>query len=266
MTKKILVCISGGGAIQLEAATGALLALERQGLFDGADLSYRACSGGAPVAALHAAGIPASEIASLIRSVPMKNLIKLGFFRRRFDAEGILELLKSKLPGRPLTNCRVAVTRARDMKPCMADATPTTVVASLSIPGVFRPQKINGEEYSDGGVYNLIPTPAIPDIPRYDHIYILPAPSGDDVDAGGFGELRKLLASAAGLLDREITQIYEDGWDRLKNVTVIRPDTPREAADRSVIEALLDWSPGNCMIDHAYIYANNLLTSRKTSP
>lgn len=262
--RRILICISGGGAIQLESATGILTALGEAGLLSGASLEYRACSGGAPVAALHASGVAGAAIGQLIRKTPMEKLIHLPFFGRYFDVSGILELLKQHMPDEPLLNCRVAVTRLRDMKSCMADATPVTVVTSLSIPGVFRPQMIGKEPYVDGGVKNLIPTCPISDLVEYDHIYLLLSPESKAHAENSAGFLFSTeLKSLAALLDREITQIYEDGWDRIKNVTVIRPDIPKEAEGRSLIAELLEWSPDNCMIDHARRFTNQLLKEKE---
>lgn len=243
--------------MQLEAATGALAAMEFAGVLRDSEVSYRACSGGAPVAALHASGMRGEDIARLIGQTPMSDLITLPFLSRWCDASGVLQLLYKRMPAEPLTNCRVAVTRTSDMKPCMCDATPVTVLASMSIPGVFRPQRINGEECVDGGVFNLIPTPPIPDVPLYDHIYILLSPvSPEDTSTHWYRPFETELKSAAGLLDREITQILEDGWDRLENVDVFRPSVPEAAAERSLMSSLLDWSPGRCMIREAY---NNAL-------
>lgn len=263
--KRILICISGGGAIQLESAVGILAALDDAGVFSGASLEYRACSGGAPVAALHASGVTGAAITQLIRKTPMEKLIHLPFFGRYFDVSGILELLKKHMPAEPLRNCRVAVTRLRDMKSCMVDATPVTVVTSLSIPGVFRPQMIGKEPYVDGGVKNLIPTCPIPELAGYDHIYLLLSPKSKaphTENSAGF-LFSTELKSLAALLDREITQIYEDGWDKIKNVTVIRPPIPKEAEGRSLIAELLEWSPDNCMIDHAYRFTTQLLKEKE---
>lgn len=263
--KRILICISGGGAIQLESAAGVLAALDDAGAFSGASLEYRACSGGAPVAALHASGMTGAAIAQMIRKTPMEKLIHLPFFGRYFDASGVMGLLKPHMPTEPLRNCRVAVTRLRDMKSCMVDATPVTVVTSLSIPGVFRPQMIDNELYVDGGVKNLIPTCPIPELAGYDSLYLLLSPEAKESHAeNSTGFLFNTeLKSLSSLMDREITQIYEDGWDRIKNVTVIRPTIPKEAGGRSLVAELLEWSPNNCMIDHAYRFTTQLLKEKE---
>ena len=281
--KKIMICVSGGGAIQLESATGVFMALDTLGVLKRAGREYRACSGGAPVAALHCSGFRGTEIAQLIRNTPMKELVYHPFLGRYFDASGVWDLLLSHMPKEPLTNCRVAVTRIETaphkqpdgtversfaaMWSCMVDATPSTVVASMSIPGVFRPVKIQNDLYTDGGVKNLIPTPAIDEINDYAHIYIILSPVKKTVPKNDWSLINWFfgteLKSAAGLLDREITQIYEDGWHKLSNVTVIRPDVPEKLCGRSLISEMLEWSEGNAMIDRAFQFTLELLGGKE---
>ena len=43
----------------------------------------------------------------------------------------------------------------------MVGYSPEVVAASCSIPGIFEPVVINGDEYVDGGMMHIIPTPAI---------------------------------------------------------------------------------------------------------
>ncbi len=253
MTEKILLCISGGGAIQLESAAGVLAALDESGALAGAEIEYRACSGGAPAAALHAAGMSGGAIAELIRRTPMNRLLRWPLLSRYCDVENLYKLLETHLPDNPLRNCRIAVTRLRDMRSMLVDATPVTVLASMSIPGIFRAQLIGGEEFTDGGVMNLVPTPPIPAIPHYAHIYILLSPRSRKESSSSIW-LRPLeteLKSLIAVMDREITQIRENQWDALPNVTVIQPDIPEKAEERSLFDELLNWSPGNCMVEHA---------------
>lgn len=263
--KKILICISGGGAIQLESATGVLMALDTAGVLKRAQREYRACSGGAPVAALHASGFRGSEIRQIIRHTPMRELIYRKWYARYYSAQGVFDLLESRMPSDPLTNCRVAVTRytydertgyLATIDSCMADSTPATVCASMSIPCVFRPVRIGQDLYTDGGVKNLIPTPAISEVAEYDHIYIILAPEEPVKPKSSFSILNWLigsdLKSLLSVMDREITQVYENKWDALDNVTVIRPRVPESIAGRSMLATLLEWSDDCAMIDSAF--------------
>lgn len=256
MNKRILICISGGGAIQLESAAGILSVLDDSGVLRGAGLEYMACSGGAPVAALHASGMSGAEICQAIRETPMDNLMHFPVASRYMDVTGIHRFLKEHMPDIPLPNCRVAVTRLRDMKSCLVDATPITVIASMSIPGIFRPQKIQGEEYTDGGVKNIIPTCSIQDLSRYEMVYLLLAPEGEMLNSF---VLETELRSLSAVFDREITQIYESGYNKMDNVVIFRPDLPEGAKESSLLSNLIDWSPGFCMMDHAVSYAKERL-------
>lgn len=94
----------------------------------------------------------------------------------------------------------------------MVAATPVTVLASAAIPQIFRPVRIGDKLYVDGGVKNMIPTPKIGDIPSYQHIYIIlcPQSSSSLQPKGVAGKAAKSLMQT---MDREITQIHEDGWD-----------------------------------------------------
>ena len=256
MSKRILICISGGGAIQLESAAGILSVLDESGELDGAEIDYLACSGGAPVAALHASGMSGDKICQAIRDTPMEELMRFPLFARYMDVSGIRRFLEEHMPSFPLPNCRVAVTRLRDMKSCLADATPITVIASMSIPGIFRPQKINGEEYTDGGVKNIIPTCSMQELSNYERVCLLLAPEGEMLSSFF---LEDELRSLAAVFDREITQIYESGYDKMDNVVIFRPDLPEEAKESSLLSNLIDWSPGFCMMDHAVAYAKERL-------
>lgn len=256
MSKRVLICISGGGAIQLESAAGILSVLDESGELDGAKIEYLACSGGAPVAALHASGMSGNEICRAIRSTPMRNLMNLPIGSRYMDVSGIKQFLEDHMPDSPLTNCRVAVTRLHDMKSCLVDATPITVIASMSIPGIFRPQRIRGEEYADGGVKNIIPTCSMQDLSRYERVYLLLAPAGEMLNCF---VLENELRSLSAVFDREITQIYESGYDKADNVVIFRPDLPEGAKESSLLSNLIDWSPGFCMMDHAIAYTKERL-------
>ena len=248
MSKRILICISGGGAIQLESAAGILSVLDDSGELDGAEIDYLACSGGAPVAALHASGMSGDEICQAIRDTPMEELMRFPLFARYMDVSGIRRFLGDHMPSFPLPNCRVAVTRLRDMKSCLVDATPITVIASMSVPGLFRPQKINGEEYTDGGVKNIIPTCSMQELSNYERVYLLLAPEGEMLSSF---VLENELRSLAAVFDREITQLYESGYDKASNVILLRPELPEAAKNAFTLSGLLDWSAGFCMMEQA---------------
>ncbi|WP_176013040.1 patatin-like phospholipase family protein [Victivallis sp. Marseille-Q1083] len=257
---KTLCIINGGGCRQIECATGVLLALDASGVkFD----EYRGSSAGAIVAALHGSGLTAEAMAKLIRSTPVGELFRpavsalLPVGRRDYiyDADGMFELLQSRLPAGPLRHVRVAVTRLPDYAAMMCDATPATVMASAAFPEIFSPVKIGDDYFIDGGVKNMIPTPKISEIGGYERIYMILC--CDDAVAAAMPDNKIGRAAAAMLatMERETTQIYEAGWPELDNVTMIHvPPFP---------SSLFAWSDQNGLIEHARQYAEKVLKGEK---
>lgn len=227
-----LVVIGGGGLQQLEAATGVLQALEEVGVCP--DL-YRGSSAGAVIAALHGSGICADEIEIIIRATPVEKLFKRcnplkhlwytltgGKLDHLYDNTGMRKLLEQYVTEKARKRVRVTATRVRDYLSIMCDCTPATTAISASIQQVFKPGKIGDDWYGDGGLKNMVPTPAIYEISNYEHIYIILAPEETEVYSP-VTRLGRAIMDLYHTMDRETTQIYEDGWDKLPNVTVIRP-------------------------------------------
>lgn len=257
-----LAVIAGGGCRQLEAATGMLQALDGAGIrLD----RYLGSSAGACIAALHASGLDGLALEELIRETPVAKLFRpcwghqlLSLLGMRvdhlFDPTGMYEVLKHNLTYRAREQVRVAVTRLPDYASMMCDATPVTVMASAAIPQVFEPVKIGSTLFVDGGVKNLIPTPEIDKIPTYGHIYILLC--NEDVPGRKLhSRIGRAIEAAFATMDREITQLYENGWQCLPNVTVLQPPP--------FPSSLLEWSENHRLIAHAREYAENILKEKK---
>ena len=255
--KKILLIIAAGGSEQLEAAAGALLALEENGAFDGAELHYRASSGGAPVAALHAAGMGAKAICELIRSMLFDRLCSREPASIVYSLEGAYKILCDNLPEKPISRCQVAVFDNERCRGRMVLATPITALASMSFPGLTVTHYINGIEHCDGGIVNMIPTCSIAEIPAFDHIYMLLAPYDP---APAQSHLPKALQWALCTRDAEEHQILnEDRWGDLDNVTILRPELPYALRKRSYLTRIFSWSEDYCMLDSAYLHAKGVL-------
>lgn len=259
---KTLAVINGGGCRQIECAAGILTAMDEAGIQIN---EYRGSSAGAAVAALHASGLSGSDLQELIRQTPVEKLFQLcrwcqvkrmfGFtVDHLFDASGMYDILKENMIERASEIVRVAVTRLRDYKSFMINATPATVMASAAIPEVFKPVMIGSEFFVDGGVKNMIPTPKITEISNYDHIYLLLC--NDDLDEKIPKNLvGRALRAFSNTMDRETTQIYEEGWGELSNVTIIQPPPYKSS--------LLNWSENHGLIGHAYNYAKLILQKER---
>ena len=255
--KKILLIIAAGGSEQLEASAGALLALEESGALDGAELHYRASSGGAPVAALHAAGMAAADIVALVKSMPFADLCSRQPASVLYSLEGAYKILRDALPEKPLQRCQVAVFNNEQCRGRMVLATPVTTLASMSFPGLTVTHYIDGVEHCDGGIVNMIPTCSIREIESFDHIYMLLAPYDP---APVPSHLPKALQWALCTRDAEEHQILnEDRWGDLDNVTILRPELPYAIRKRSYLTRIFSWSEGYCMLDSTYLHTKGVL-------
>lgn len=163
---KVGICLSGGGARGI-AHIGVLQALESSGIFPGI---ISGSSAGAMVGALYAEGISPHKIYSLIENksiysiikmgLPNKGMMELAYFRKVL-AENIIHDSFEKL-SKPFY---LAVTNLNSGKCEMIGSGKLIdyVMASQSIPLVFKPQKIGDNLYIDGGVMNNLPVEPIRD-------------------------------------------------------------------------------------------------------
>ena len=267
----VLKIIQGGGFRQIENAIGILKAIEEIYPVDPEKEFYWAASAGAPVAAMAASGYTAVQIEELVRNTKASDLKKfdLGHTIKKllrikqsyvFNNKGMYEFIKSHMTGRATKHVQVSLTRVKDFQSVMMPATPESVLASTSIPEVFPIVKIGDEYYYDGGIKNNCPTPDICSIncmccTQYRYVFFILCPFTTPNDKT-YTEYESLITRLYFLfnevMDREIAQIRENGWDRLLNCTVIQPPVYPESS-------LLDWSPNYGLIDHAYNYARDLL-------
>jgi len=164
MKYKIGITLSGGGARGI-AHIGVLQALESAGIYP--DI-ISGCSAGAMVGALYAEGISPRKIFSLIENktiysvikmgLPNKGMMELAYFRKvlteniRHDS---FEQLKKPFY-LSVTNLNTGKNEFVG-KGKLIDY----VIASQSIPLVFKPQKIGDHLYIDGGVMNNLPVEPI---------------------------------------------------------------------------------------------------------
>ncbi len=160
MRKKIGITLSGGGARGI-AHIGVLQALESAGIFP--DM-ISGCSAGAMIGALYAEGYSPRKIYSLIENKSIYSIIKMGL-----PDKGMMELayfrkiLHENIPHDAFDQLKkpffVSVTNLNSGDCEIISDGPLTdfVIASQSIPLVFKPQKIGNDLYVDGGVLNNLP-------------------------------------------------------------------------------------------------------------
>jgi len=259
--KPILVVIQGGGCRQIECATGILQALDESGIH--IDM-YRGASAGAIVSCLHASGLTGSNIADLISKTPVSDLFSFSYLQAAkfiipfvkvsnvYSTDGIEAFLNVNVNAYDSEKrTLVSVTRLRDYRSRMMRGNPLTAKASSAIPEVFPPVKINKELYVDGGVINNIPMPRIPDINKYEHIYILLCNHDTKQSKKSWTKIGRSLKAVNETTEREAHQVFEEAWDELDNVTVIQPPPFRSH--------LLEWTKNNALIFHAYSFTKELL-------
>ena len=260
MTKKpVLCCIEGGGVRQIENAAGVLLAMYDHNIHP---TYFWGSSAGAVIAGLMASHMSPAKLVSLIQKTPIEDLfIPQPLYRQLLnfipgcttallDPTGTYNLLKQYMSVDARDSARVAVTKMRSKtnpKPLaqLCEATPATVMASMSIPCVFPPVIINGEKYEDGGVLNILPLPTWEEADEYEHIYIILCnDDATDKDPSIPGIVRKALTALLDTMNRERVAFYESGWPSRENVTVFKTSP--------FPSSLLDWSENHGLISHAY--------------
>lgn len=158
---KIGVALSGGG-VRGFAHVGALRALEDVGIRP--DI-IAGVSAGSVVASFYASGMTADEIFELFGKVDFNDFLQVDISK-----SGLLKLdkfrkfLAKNLPVDNIENLRIpTIIAATDIDnqqemPFTTGNIAERVTASCSIPLVFRPVKIDGSYYVDGGVMHNLPS------------------------------------------------------------------------------------------------------------
>lgn len=168
---KIGIAFSGGGARGI-AHIGVLKALLENGIEPEV---ISGASAGSIVGALYAAGKSPEEMLAFIKDSNLFKLIKVGLPNRGFTkltylrerlaqtiAEDRFEALQKKLIV-AISNLHTGVCEMVSSGPLF-----DIVVASSSIPLVFKPVELNGQLYVDGGL--LCNLPAIPLLEEVDFV------------------------------------------------------------------------------------------------
>lgn len=159
------VAFSGGGA-KAAAHCGALQALKEFGIRPDV---VSGTSAGSLVAAFWSAGFSPVQMIGMFREMNFfKDIVSPSRPRGGlFDSTPLLELLQKKLPYSDIEELPVPTyIVAADMdhgkpKVFSKGKLAPRLVASCSIPIIFKPMVINGVHYVDGGVFQNLPVPAI---------------------------------------------------------------------------------------------------------
>ena len=161
------VAFSGGGA-KAAAHCGAIQALEEYGLRPNI---VAGTSAGSLVAVLYASGYRPEQMIDLFsglkffKDIVTPRMPKGGFF----DSKPLVEYIRQHVPFQKLEDLPIPTfVVASDIehgctKVFSRGELAPRVVASCSIPVIFRPMAINGVHYVDGGAFQNLPGPALRD-------------------------------------------------------------------------------------------------------
>lgn len=155
----------GGGAARGFAHIGVIKALEKQGIH--VDL-VTGTSAGSVVAALYASGLSGNELNQLAQQMNETEIADWALpFASRFGGvikgEALQKYINRLLAGRTIEKMKkplgIVATELRTGKPVLFryGNTGQAVRASSSIPGIFQPTVISGQEYVDGGLVAPVP-------------------------------------------------------------------------------------------------------------
>jgi NTE family protein len=151
----------GSGGVRGFAHVGVIKALEEAGIVP--DI-VTGSSSGAVVAALYASGRPAGELEEIALGIEQGDLVDFVLFGNGWiRGEALQEFVSRVVGGKPIERLakRFAVVateaRSRRMTVFNRGDTGLAVRASVSVPNLFIPPVINGEEYLDGGLTSPVP-------------------------------------------------------------------------------------------------------------
>lgn len=159
--RPLIALALGSGGSRGFAHVGVIKALEEAGII--ADIVVGSSSG-AVVAALYAAGHNAKSLEELAVGIDRDALVDFTLFGNGWVlGEALQDFVNEAVGSKPIEKLTrpfaVAVTRARDGARVIFNRGDTGVAvrASASVPKLFIPPVIRGEEYIDGGLTTPIP-------------------------------------------------------------------------------------------------------------
>ena len=163
--KEIAVALGSGGA-KGNSHIGVLRSLERAGYTISA---IAGTSMGALVGAFYAAGYSPDEIEAVFTKVDQSKLYELGLLAQPglLGLGKVAQLLDETLGEKTFADTRIpcAFVAADLESNCEVELSvgklKDAVLASISVPGVFPPQELNGHQLVDGGVLNPVPVSVV---------------------------------------------------------------------------------------------------------
>lgn len=159
MDKSVGIALSGGGARGI-AHIGVLQALEENGVSPD---QVSGASAGAIVGALYSTGMAPREILKAFKSTPQYKIFRPTMGKGLMDLSKLKRALSRQIPIDDFSALRkrlhVAVVNLNTGMCEYIGEGPLLdwVVASASVPIIFKPRKLQGSVYADGGLINNLP-------------------------------------------------------------------------------------------------------------
>lgn len=184
--KKIGISLSGGAARGI-AHIGVLQALEEANIFPSC---ISGSSAGSLVGALYAAGHSPKTMLDIALSTNLFKLFRPQLSLGLMDLSRVLKILEEYIPKNDfgvlekklfvcITNLEQGNWEIREEGELFK-----TIIASCSIPFIFKPVKINGQLYVDGGVLNNLPIePLKPNCDKIIGVNIIPIQPRKSIDS-----------------------------------------------------------------------------------
>jgi predicted acylesterase/phospholipase RssA len=163
-SNKIVGYALGGGAAKGLFHIGVLSVLEENGIFPN---FIAGTSMGAIVGAMYASGLKAADMKQIVQQINWRKILRLTDLSIPFSGltqgKGIDDLLKSIIEERTFSDLKIPFACvATDLKNgtqvvlkdgLLIDA----IRASISLPAILTPKKIDGRYLLDGGLVNVVP-------------------------------------------------------------------------------------------------------------
>lgn len=261
MTERIGIVLSAG-YFGFFAHAGFMLAVEEAGINYS---SIAGSSAGAIVAALHASGVPAAEIADTLAGIRKNDFwdstgvsgVLRALARRGRGWTGLLKgdlfekMIERHLRVKTFEECPRSLyltafnlTRGED-ETFYSGTIADKVRASCSYPFLMSPKKINGQDYWDGGFLAKVPVETLIEREKPDSLIVhyLPASSDERSFDERAWSAMALMERALSVARREIEQHrlsrLGDISQRIKWIEPVVPKvSPKDlSAGRSAIEA-----------------------------
>jgi len=159
--RPLLALALGSGGARGFAHIGVIKALEQAGI---APDIVTGASSGAVVGALYAAGWKAGELEEIALGLEQGDIVDFALFGNGWvKGEALQNFVNRLVDGRPIERLAkpfaVVATEAKSRRITVFNRGDTglAVRASASVPNLFIPPVINGEEYVDGGLLSPVP-------------------------------------------------------------------------------------------------------------